>query len=272
MDPHIGLITDFGLRGSHYVASMKGVIATINPKINIIDISHSVKHFSIIEAAYLIKSTYSYFPEGTVFVAVIDPGVGSEREIVALSTKDGYRFVGPDNGIFLGALESQITDCYLVNNEEYFHKPVSNTFHGRDIMAPVGAHIASGLPLKQLGPSLAPTQLKKLPLTYEINEKEKEISCSIQYVDDFGNLTTNIKIENKHVRNSEFSLEKKRPLTLITDNDTFRGQFVTHFAMVPENNLLFIKGSTGFLEISLNQGHASDFLGISSGDVIIIKF
>lgn len=272
MAPHIGLITDFGLRGSHYVASMKGVIATINPNINIIDVSHSVKHFSIIEAAYLLKSTYRYFPEETVFVGVIDPGVGSEREIVALETKEGYRFVGPDNGLFSGALNSRISTCYIVKNDEYFHKPVSNTFHGRDIMAPVGAHIASGISLNHLGPSIDPTLLKKIPMTYEINQPEKEIECSIQYVDDFGNLTTNIPLLNHHVPNSEIIVDENKKLSLLVENETFKGQFVTHFATVPKNNLLFIKGSTGFLEISINQGHASNFLGITSGDVITIKF
>lgn len=272
MEPLVGLITDFGLRGSHYVASMKGVIKKVNSAINIIDVSHSVKHYSIIEASYLINSTYSYYPKDTVYVAVIDPGVGSEREIVALKTEEGYYFVGPDNGLFPGAVESEISECFVVKNDEYFHKPVSNTFHGRDIMAPVGAHVATGVPLDQFGPRLDSTKLIKIPLTYELDEEKKALTCTIQYVDDFGNLTTNIKLEDNCISNSNISLQRHQKLTLVKDNHNFEGEFASHFASVPKDTLLFMKGSTRFLEISINQGNASGELNITSGDRVTINF
>ncbi|TFG00451.1 MAG: hypothetical protein EU541_02110 [Promethearchaeota archaeon] len=272
MDRYIGLITDFGLNGSHYVASMKAVIAKVNPETKIIDISHSVKHFSIVEASYLINSTYKYFPEKTVFVAVIDPGVGSKREIIALRTDNDYYFVGPDNGLFPGALESQITECFIVKNNEYFHNPVSKTFHGRDIMAPVGAYISSGVPLDEIGPEIHPSELRKAPLTYNINEEKREVQCTIQYIDDFGNLTTNIQLENNRIANSNISVKLNQYLTIRTNNQGYKGPFLSYFASVPKENLLFIKGSTNYLEISINQGNAAEKLNITSGDIITIKF
>jgi S-adenosylmethionine hydrolase len=139
-------------------------------------------------------------------------------------------------------------------------------------MAPVGAHIASGVQLNQLGPSLTPNQLKRIPLTYELNEQEATIKCTIQYVDDFGNLTTNIHLEGNYVSNSDISLAKGQILTLMNNNLNIEGKYASHFAEVSRNTLLFIEGSTGFLEISINQGNASEQLNISSGDEITIKF
>ncbi len=138
----IGLVTDFGAKGLHYVASMKGIILKINPKVKIIDISHNIAPFSIIETSYVVKTTHKYYPEDTVFIVVVDPGVGSSREIVAIKTVNNQFFVGPDNGIFSNVFSpDDIVECVTVENQNYFFKPISKIFHGRDIMAPVGAYI-----------------------------------------------------------------------------------------------------------------------------------
>ncbi len=271
MDSYIGLLTDFGMRGSHYVASMKGVITKVNPRAIIIDISHSVKSYSIVEASYLLMSTYKYFPEGTVFIVVIDPGVGSGRDIVAIRTDEPYYFVGPDNGIFSRALESNITDCFVIDNEDYYHKPVSNTFHGRDIMGPIGASIALGVSLDKIGHRIDHDQLKTHPISYELDEMERKCTCTIQYVDNFGNLTTNIKLKGHQILGSEIHLFKRQELTISANNRLFRGLFVSHFGTVPEKSLVFTEGSTSFLEISINQGNASEELNISTGDVVQIN-
>ncbi|TXT64955.1 MAG: Adenosyl-chloride synthase [Promethearchaeota archaeon] len=268
----IALLTDFGPRGSHYVAAMKAVILDINPKLKIIDISHTTEAFSIIEAAYLLKSTYSYFPKGTAFVVVVDPGVGSQRGIVAIETADEYYFVGPDNGIFPAALRDAIKEGYMVENEQFFHKPVSNTFHGRDIMSPVAAHIHSGVLLEDLGSAVDPIDLREVQIPFEINEKEKKINCTVQYVDDFGNITTNIAIKQNKIEGTDIILLENQNISLLKGNSEKRGKFTSHFGAVPKKSLLFLKGSTSYLEISLNQGNASADLNIFSGDNIELQF
>lgn len=267
----IALLTDFGLKGAHYVASMKAVIYKIKPTVKIIDISHSVAPFSIIEASYILKSTYSYFPEETIFIVVVDPGVGSDRKILILKTKDNYYFIGPDNGIFSLALNSNISHCFIAKNEEYFRKPISNTFHGRDIMGPLAAYISSGVPLKNLGPPLNFTDIIKSSLIYKINIDDKLIKCTIQYIDDFGNLVTNIKLKNNKIDNTNFHLKQNQKITISIDNKDYNCVYTSYFTAVPNNSLLIIKGSTGYLEISINQGNASNKLKITSGDIIIVK-
>ncbi|MFX0069667.1 MAG: S-adenosyl-l-methionine hydroxide adenosyltransferase family protein [Candidatus Hermodarchaeota archaeon] len=265
----IALLTDFGPMGQHYIASMKAVILKINPNVKIIDISHTVSSYSILEASYLIKSTYIHFPEYTVFVIVIDPGVGSSREIVAFRTKGNYFFVGPNNGIFSNVFsEHDIEECVLVKNENYFNKPVSNTFHGRDIMAPIGANISNGIPLSNFGPFFDPEKFKKFPLVYEILPEKGIINCIVQYIDSFGNATTNIALNDDLIVNSSFKIKDGERYDVKYKNKLFEGIFTSHFANVPLNSLLFLKGSSGFLEISINQGNAAEHIGFKVGDII----
>nr|MBD3197661.1 hypothetical protein [Candidatus Lokiarchaeota archaeon]MBD3202055.1 hypothetical protein [Candidatus Lokiarchaeota archaeon] len=268
----IALLTDFGGRGSHYVAAMKAVMLKINSNLNIIDISHNTKPFSIIEVAYLLKSTYTYFPRNTVFVIVVDPGVGSKREIIALKTKDDYYFVGPDNGIFPNALKSEVTQCVKIENDHYYHKPVSKTFHGRDIMAPVGAYINQGVLLEEIGTPKLFTSLISKSLTYEVQEQKKTIKCIVQYVDNFGNITTNIPVKKSEIVGTNITLEENTQIIMSYRKNTMEGYFVNYFSSAPSEALVFLVGSTGYLEISINQGNASDVLNLSSGDVLSIIF
>jgi S-adenosylmethionine hydrolase len=267
----IGLLSDFGIKGEHYIASMKAIILKVNPNIHIIDISHNVSSYSIIEASYLLKATYRYFPEFTVFIVVIDPGVGSSRKIVALKTKSNYFFIGADNGIFYNVLSvDEIEQCVILTNDNYFNRPVSQTFHGRDIMAPVAAHIISGIPLNNFGPSFNPNNLMKYPIKFGLSMKAKSVESTIQYVDSFGNGITNIYLYENHIYGTSFNLKecKTIKIKLQNNNKEYKGEYVTHFAQVPINSLLFLKGSSGFLEISINQGNAAATLGFKVGDLI----
>ncbi len=268
----ICLLTDFGLKGQHYVASMRAVILNINSNIKIVDISHQITPYSIIEASYVLKTTYRYFPEGTVFIIVVDPGVGGSREIVAFKTNTNYYFIGPNNGIFSESFTTNISECVEIQNDEFFQKPISTTFHGRDIMAPVGAYLLSGIPLNSFGPNFNLNNLKKSPIIYDIDTKKKTISCIIQCIDSFGNGTTNIPIFNNKIQNSEFLLSENTKIRVNIREDTYEGLFTSHFSNVPIKSLLFLVGSTGFLEISLNQGNASKELGFNVEDIITIKF
>ncbi|MHA1439711.1 MAG: SAM hydrolase/SAM-dependent halogenase family protein [Promethearchaeota archaeon] len=268
---NIVLLTDFGPKGQHYVASMKGVILKINPNIYIHDLSHNVSPYSIIEASYLIKTTYIYYPEGTVFIVVVDPGVGSSREILALKTKSNHYFIGPNNGIFSNALSDEIIECVKVQNDAFFNKPISTTFHGRDIMAPVGAHILCGIPLTNFGPKFDLKYLKKYSIDYEFIPKDKKIRCTIQYIDCFGNGTTNILIEKNSIKGIPFTLGENTIIKIQFKNKTFEGNFTKRYSEVPIGSLLILKGSTGFLEISKNQGNAAEDLGFKVGDIITIS-
>jgi S-adenosylmethionine hydrolase len=269
----IALITDFGAKGEHYIASMKAIILKINPNIQIIDISHHVSSYSIIEASYLLKATYKYFPEFTLFIIVIDPGVGSSRKILAIKSTSNYFFIGPDNGIFSNVLtRDDIEECIIVNNENYFNKPVSTTFHGRDIMAPVGAYILSGIPLDNFGPSFDPEEFVKFTIKYEVLEEKKRINAVIQYIDSYGNGITNIPLENSKIVGSTLNIREGNTIKIKqqANNQQFEGIFTSHFANVPINSLLFLEGSSGFLEISINQGNAAKTIGFKVGDGIII--
>jgi S-adenosylmethionine hydrolase len=259
----IGLITDFGIKGQHYVSSMKGVIYSINPEVNIVDISHSITPFSIIEASYIVKTTYKYYPEGTVFIIVVDPGVGSSREILAVETIDNYYFVGPNNGIFLGISESnKFLECIEIKNQEYFLQPISNTFHGRDIMAPIAANITKDIPLSNFGVSFNPSKLISCPIVFNKISNE-EIRCTIQYIDEFGNIITNFKAGSLPLKDGAI-------LKIIFKDTEISGKFVKFFQNVMKNSILLLVGSSGFLEISKNQGNAALDFGVKIGDIITV--
>lgn len=267
----ICLLTDFGLKGQHYVASMKAVILKINYNIRIIDLSNQVTPYSVIEASYILRNTYKLFPKGTVFIIVVDPGVGGFREILAFKTRSNYYFIGPNNGIFSDIFTNNITECVEIQNDEFFQRPISNTFHGRDIMAPVGAHLLSGIPLKSFGPKFDLTNLKEIPIIYKINNEKKTINCVIQCIDSFGNGITNIPISDNKVQNSELLLSEDMKINVNIRGDTYEGVFTSHFSNMSFKSIIFLVGSTGFLEISLNQGNASNELGFNVGDAITIK-
>ncbi len=267
----ICLLTDFGLKGKHYVASMKGVILKINPDIRIMDITHEITPFSIIEASYILKTTYMHFPEETIFIMVVDPGVGSSREILILKTKSNHYFIGPNNGIFGGNFAVNIEMCIEIQNDVFFNKPISNTFHGRDIMAPVAAHLISGISLDEFGPSFNLSYLKEIPITYNINLEKRAIQCSIQYIDSFGNIITNISIDNNKIQNSGITINEGTEIRAEINKKIHKGFFNNNFSNVPVGTILFLVGSTGFLEISTNQGNASKILGCKIGDIMTIR-
>ncbi|MHA1669498.1 MAG: SAM hydrolase/SAM-dependent halogenase family protein [Promethearchaeota archaeon] len=269
---NIGLITDFGQNGSHYIASMKGVILKINSAVRFIDISHNVTPFSIIEASYILKTTYDCFPENTVFIVVVDPGVGSSREILVLRTRSNHIFIGPNNGIFGNVFEKdEINLCIKIENDEYFIKPISNTFHGRDIMAPVAAYITSGVKLREFGPEFKVEDIKLSPLKYEVLNKEKKIKCYLQYIDEFGNGITNLPIYEESTDNSMISFKEGTKITLEYNKQSYKGIFTTHFSRHSPESLLFLKGSTGYLEISMNKENAAKYIGFEVGDLITIN-
>lgn len=237
----ITLTTDFGTK-DHYVGSMKGVIYGINPDTIVADVTHEVTKYNVFEGAFILSSFYGYYPNGTVHVVVVDPGVGSTRKPIAVKA-DGCVFVGPDNGVF-SFIYKESEDVYVVEitNHRYMFPDVSKTFHGRDIFAPVAAHLSLGININELGQSVQSPTLLDIPEPKFLGD---EIIGEVIYTDSFGNLVTNI---NSDLLSSAF----------IVCVDTLEiGRISDSYNDAPNGAMLSIVGSSGLLEISVNQDSAS---------------
>lgn len=240
----VTLTTDFGLK-DHYAGAMKGVILSINPEAVIVDITHEIEKFNIIEAAFKLRSFYKFFPEGTAHIVVVDPGVGGPRKPIAIQTH-GYYFVGPDNGVFslLPGLED---DCKAIEitNRNYMLETVSSTFHGRDIFAPAAAHLSLGVRIDELGESVTSPEKLEIP---EPDVRSGEILGVVIYEDSFGNLVTNVP-----------SQMIKADSIVYVDRTRIE-RIVSSYGDAGKGGLFAIKGSSGLLEISVNQGSASKII------------
>ena len=261
----ITLLTDFGTEDA-YVGMMKGVILTINPQAVIVDITHHIDPQDVIQAAYLIKSSYRYFPKGTVHLLVVDPGVGSDRSIVALEIME-HILLAPDNGVLTLLMDEGKTDAIVsVENTRYFLEPVSRTFHGRDIFAPVGAHLCRGLDIKNLGSSLDQQNLVHLKISKPYSSGNHQLVGTVLWFDRFGNCISNIDaalLEKMDKSGSGKMLEVK------IGKHTIKGISLNYAETEPKCPLAII-GGFGYLEIALNKGNAKHALGIEKGDTITL--
>ena len=240
----ITLTTDFGLK-DHYVGAMKGVILSINPEVVITDITHEIPPQDIFKSALILRNFYNYYPQGTIHIVIVDPGVGSRRKPIVVQA-DNYIFLGPDNGIFTFIYsEFKSVKAFEISNPKYILPKVGSTFDGRDVFAPAAAHLSLGVPADDLG-----GQVRK-PVKLQIKEpvvRRSEIIGEVIYIDSFGNLITNIPAQ----------LIKPKSRVYI-GGEVIKGisQF---YAEVPKGELLAIIGSTGFLEISVSHGSALDMV------------
>jgi S-adenosylmethionine hydrolase len=262
----ITLLTDFGTEDA-YVGVMKGVILSINPSAVVIDVCHAVDPQDLIEAAYLIKSFYKFFPKGTIHIVVVDPGVGGNRAIVAVELA-GHIFLAPDNGVLTLLMdEKNIDDIVRVENPHYFLNAVSHTFHGRDIFAPVASHLSKGVHIDQLGPSLSSQDLIRLSISGPYLSEKDELIGTIITIDRFGNCISNID-EN---RLKEFILNGPEKTLEIKVDKTVIKSLSQNYADAAPGDLLAVIGSFGFLEIAINCGNAGRRLKISKGDTVTVK-
>lgn len=255
----IALLTDFGLEDG-YVGIMKGVIASINSAITVIDITHNIAPQQIWAGRFCLMNAYTYFPEDTVFVAVVDPGVGSQRRGVAIQFSQGY-LVGPDNGLFSGILAQcpAIAAVSLTNIDYWRVADVSLTFHGRDIFAPVAAHLASGVPLEMLGESIAVKSLVDFSLDSP-QITEKYIKGKVQYIDHFGNIITNISASQVMGKYWSIVIDDQMIKSGLTYSDRPPGEMITLIA------------SHGWVEIAINGGNAQQKLQFKWGDEVTVVF
>ncbi|MBF0225793.1 MAG: SAM-dependent chlorinase/fluorinase [Desulfobacterales bacterium] len=262
----ITLLTDFGLNDA-YVGIMKGVILSINPYVQIIDISHSVTPQDITQSAYLISSAYKYFPQNTIHIVVVDPGVGSQRQIIAAKI-NGHIFICSNNGILSLIMDKndvEIEEIICIDNDEYFLKPVSKTFHGRDIFAPIAAHLSKGIPLKKIGTAFNQDKVVKLNIAKPFISTKNELIGQVVHIDHFGNLITNIDSETLRKFNKIPSMFK-----ILINSNEINGIFDT-YTDVEIGQPIALIGSSGFLEISVNSGKGSDYFNVKNGVNIKIQ-
>ncbi len=253
----IALITDFSVRDP-FAGIMKGVIAQINQTILTIDITHEIENHSVRHAKFVLNNCLDYFPKGTVFCVVVDPGVGSERKCLAIKTKD-YFFIGPDNGVF-GPVFERYSDYEVreITNPSLMLDEKSQTFHGRDIFAPVSAHLANGINFEDVGPKAE----KFLQLGSVLPEKNiYGIKGRIEYVDHFGNAITNISIKD---------LEEKRPKHFKVKSKTAR--FVNNYAEGEKGELCCLISSGNSLEFFIRNSSAAREHSLQCDDEVEISF
>ena len=277
MQKIIALLTDFGVRDA-YVGIMKGVMAGISPDVRLIDITHNVDPQHVRQAAFILRNSYHYFPKGTVFLAVVDPGVGSMRKPIA-ACAGGYAFVGPDNGVLTYTLDLLgKADSVELQNTKYWLPEVSQTFHGRDIFAPVAAHLVEGVSLHELGDPLS--HITRLPRP-ELTIQGKRVVGEVMHIDHFGNIITSIGYlywteEERLILRPAFN-DQSPEILIESTNSLVRvhGQTIytvrAAYGDAMRGDWLALVGSNGYLEIAVNQGNAAERLDVIVGDQVELK-
>jgi S-adenosyl-L-methionine hydrolase (adenosine-forming) len=261
--PIVTIVSDFGLC-DEYAGVMKGVILSICPAASIVDITHQIDPQDIVQAAYLIPSFYRFFPLGTVHLIVVDPGVGGERDILAVSHR-GHVFIAPDNGVLTLLMSREKSDTIVrINNANYFLKPVSSSFHGRDIFAPISAQIINGLTLKDLGTRIECEDIIRLKDLSCRLSKTGELFGKIISIDRFGNLTTNIDSDSLlALCQSKF----KNNIQIRISAHEISG-LSDRYSNAELNAPLALIGSRNYLEIAVNCGSAEEYFKAHKGDPV----
>ncbi len=252
----IALLTDFGTK-DYFVGALKGAILSINSNVHIVDISHEIAPQNINSASFTLRACYKDFPAKTIFVAVVDPGVGSERRAILVETAD-YFFIAPDNGL-LSFIFDEAKDfrVFELTNKKFFAETVSATFHGRDIFAPVAAHLSKGLNSNEFGNEI--TDFVRFKETRPHKTADNEIEAEIIEIDRFGNLITNLKREDLP---EKFTLEIGK---------TRIEKLQNYFAEAEKSEVFMIFGSAGFLEIVAFQDSAKSLLMAEIGNKMAVK-
>lgn len=255
----ITLTADFGL-SDPFAGIMKGAILGIAPSVQIVDITHDIAPYDIAAAAFVLNSAYRYFPAGTIHVVVVDPGVGSARRPIAAFAHGQY-FVAPDNGVLSYVLHHEpatpLPPVHCIANDSFFRRPVSRTFHGRDIFAPTAAHLARGAPLESVGERVL--DFLQWPFPKARPNGPNGLLATVLHIDKFGNMVTNLQRSDLR---TDFVI-RVAGLDVTRLVDTFAGAEAGEFFAV--------EGSTGFIEIALNQGSAAERLNVLRGAEIEVE-
>ncbi len=260
----VTMLSDFGIK-DQYVASMRGVILGINPNLRVVDITHQIPKYNIRNASFVLAQSATYFPRGTVHMAIVDPGVGTKRLPIIVKTKN-YHFVGPDNGLLAAAAESdKVVSIHKIENRKYMRQVVTSTFHGRDLFAPVAAHLASGVKIQKFGSRLEDfMRIEQMAPVYEDSRVRGEVTA----IDSFGNVVTNIPGNEiaKKIKQGERILVKFARSELNVP-------FLQTYGDVRDGEILAIVGSSTFLEFGINRGNfAEKFHDVEMGMRVEIEF
>ena len=264
----IALLTDYGYKDP-YVGVVKAVIKSINPDADIVDLTHGVERHNVLEAALMLAVSAKYFPPGTIFVVVVDPGVGGARKAILIETAN-YILIGPDNGcLTLLAQMDGVKRVLDISNSKYRLPKVSHTFHGRDIFVPVAAWVSKGIPLSEVGVEIDYRGLVKLDIERPRIDVERGIvEGKIIYIDVFGNAMTNIASSDL----SPLGLEYGSKISLVVGGKRHYCTFETTFSKVPAGELACYFNSWDYLEIAVNMGNAAAYLGIRPGEPVVLEY
>jgi S-adenosylmethionine hydrolase len=263
--PVITLTTDFGLKDS-FVRLMKGVILGINPNAIVIDITHDISRHNIFEAAQVISMSYKYFPPTTIHIVVVDPGVGSSRRPILVTTEDHY-FIGPDNGVFTAIYDSSHNHFFKVieiNATHYYRQMSGFTFHGRDIFAPIAAHLSKGTESRVFGDQIE--NLTRISIPKPVISENAVIQGEIVCIDKFGNAISNITPDDMA---RLAPLEDKNKFKILFNNNEI--SMVTYYAESQDENLHGIINSFGHLEIFVYRSSVAENFNIKIGDTISVS-
>ena len=246
------------------MGAVKGAILQICSQARVVDISHEISSHNILEAAFNLACSYSYFPAGTIHLAVVDPGVGSERRGIVVST-DRYHFVGPDNGLFtLIYRREKVKQVISIESKRHWRETVSPTFHGRDIFGPAAAWLARGTEPVQLGPEV--TDWHSLPLTLLQREDSDRFGGVVLQIDRFGNVITSV-----HDGELRDFLGHLPELVEFSAGGRRIGRRCRTYAEAPEGELVYLKGSSGYYEIAIPEASAARILGLKVGDPVQVR-
>ena len=261
----ICFLSDFGL-GDDFVGLCKGVISRVASGVSIIDLSHEVPGFGIQAGAEILEHATGYMPQEAVYLAVVDPGVGTARRGLALETSQGAFLVGPDNGLLVPAAEAMggIASAISLTNREYQIQPVSNTFHGRDIFAPAAAHLAAGLDLAKLGEPVAPGSLARVDLPGAQKRDDGSILATILGVDRYGNVRLSL-------RQDEAGIEFGTALEVEAGEGGMAVRYVETFGSAKDGDLIMVPDSHRRLSLCVNRGNASRALSLKAGDLVLLR-
>jgi len=261
----VTLTTDFGVR-DNYVAAMKAVMLNINPDLNVVDITHEIGRHDIMEACFVIANTYHYFPKWSIHIVVVDPTVGSSRRPLVASI-NSHHFVAPDNGVLSGLYQDpEDISVYEIQAEHYYLKPLSSTFQGRDIFAPVAAWLSKGVEIENFGEKIDDYVDLKLPVP--VVDEEGHLQGEIIHADSFGNLITNVtraQFEDMLEEAVKHKFELKIGDVTLSDLKRF-------YAECEKGKPSALFGSTSQLEVAAKQKSASELLGLDKGAKFTLKF
>lgn len=262
---HICFLSDYGYEDD-FAGTCRGIIARLAPDVRVIDITHGIARHDLVGAAFVLRNTVRYMPEGAVHLAVVDPGVGGPRRAVVLRSAGDRFFVGPDNGLLVLAAEADggIAASWEITNEDLYAQPLSATFHGRDIFAPVAARLAGGLSPTLLGPAVDPAGLVRVEIPPPASTR-RGLRATAVLIDRFGNVALNLDAAGLEAARLGETIE------VVCAGERFLARLARSFIEVRPSDIMVLVDSYGQVALAVNTGSAEDVLGLSPGDRVELR-